>query len=59
MAAAMCLDNLSSYVLDQSKTVSYKWLSQELSIPAVQAKSLLATFVREHKDNVEVNAGVC
>jgi hypothetical protein len=35
---SMAMDNLETYIFDEGKTISYKWLSLDQEIPVNQAK---------------------
>ena len=41
------IDELRSWVFDEHKPVTYRWLSNELSITSNDAKQLLYQFVRQ------------
>jgi len=42
------MDDLSAWVFDQSKAISYRWLSNELSVSANDAKRMLFEFVQKN-----------
>ncbi|XP_071798748.1 uncharacterized protein [Asterias amurensis] len=49
MAGDMYLENLEEFVFDEDKVVTYRWLSQTLSVHVNRAKQMLATFVEQKK----------
>ncbi|XP_033638272.1 DNA polymerase delta subunit 3-like [Asterias rubens] len=49
MAGDMYLENLEEFVFDEDKVVTYRWLSQTLSVHVNRAKQMLATFVEQTK----------
>jgi len=51
------LDSVSSFVLEEERVVTYRWLSQQLDVSSNVAKQLLASFVERHAS--EVTAVYC
>ena len=49
MATAGLLENVGGYVFDEHKAVSYRWLSNELSISSDDAKRVLYEFVQKQE----------
>ncbi|XP_022095327.1 DNA polymerase delta subunit 3-like isoform X2 [Acanthaster planci] len=49
MAGDMYLENLEEFLFDEDKVVTYRWLSQTLSVHVNQAKQMLETFVQHQE----------
>jgi len=52
MGDEMYLENLEEYIYDESRLVTYKWLSFSLNVHVNQAKQMLYSFV-QHERNVK------
>ncbi|KAJ1466707.1 hypothetical protein T484DRAFT_1860929, partial [Baffinella frigidus] len=51
-AVGALIDDVKGFVLDEQRTVTYKWLSTSLAVSADVAKRLLFQFVEDNKDSV-------
>ena len=43
------MDDLESWVVDENRTVTYRWISNELSISSTAAKDILLNFYEQKK----------
>eukprot|EP00741_Cyanophora_paradoxa_P011293 tig00020554_g10908.t1 len=53
------LEDISSWVLDEQRPVTYKWLAHTLDVNVEQAKRLLRTFCDRKGDSVHVVYLIC